>query len=274
MLQRPIPSSGEKIGVVGVGTWQTFDVGSEAAEREKRREVLDVLFQAGGQMVDSSPMYGRAEAVVGEILAGMKARDRAFIATKVWTQGEAAGLAQMKASSEKLRAPVIDLMQIHNLVDWRTHLKSLRAGKEAGRYRYIGITHYTVSGLDDLANVLEREKLDFVQMAYSVGIRAAEKRLLPTAQARGVAVIVNKPFDGGAAFSRIRSAKLPGVAAEFGATGWPQLMLKFVLGHAAVTCAIPGTANPVHARDNVAAGRGPLPDERQRKAIAAAWDSI
>src|SRR5262245_5426495 len=173
MHTRPIHSTGEAMPVVGFGTWQTFDIGTGRAERAQRRQVLETLFAAGGRIIDSSPMYGRAEAVVGDLLAEMGARDKAFLATKVWTTGERAGLAQMQASAAKLRAQVIDLMQIHNLVDWRTQLRSLRAGKEAGRFRYIGITHYTAAALDDLAAIVRAERLDFVQMGYSLADRAA-----------------------------------------------------------------------------------------------------
>ena len=274
MLTRPIPSTGEPLPVVGFGTWQTFDVGTGPAERAQRRQVLEALFDAGGKVIDSSPMYGRAEAVVGDLLADMKARDKAFLATKVWTSGEKAGLAQMQSSADKFYTKTIDLMQIHNLVDWRTHMKSLRAGKESGRYRTIGITHYTVPALDELATILEREPFDFVQMGYSLNTRAAEKRLLPVAAARGVAVIVNQPFDSGSMFARAKGKPLPTWAAEIGCTSWAQIMLKYLLGHPAVTCVIPGTASPGHARDNIASGLAPLPDEAMRRRMVTAWDGL
>ncbi len=269
---RKIPSTGEAMPVVGFGTWQTFDIGNDRAERAQRREVLEALFAAGGRMSDSSPMYGRSEAVVGDLLAVMGARDKAFLATKVWTSGEKAGLAQMKASSDKMRAPVIDLMQIHNLVDWRVHLKTLRAAKDAGRYRYIGITHYTVPALDELAAILKNEKLDFVQMGYSLATRAAEQLLLPVAQERGVAVIANQPFDSGTMFAKVKGRPLPEWAGEIDCTSWAQIMLKYLIGHPAVTCVIPGTARPDHAKDNLAAGVGRIPDMAQRRRIAEAWD--
>jgi diketogulonate reductase-like aldo/keto reductase len=274
MLARKIPSTGEALPVIGFGTWQTFDIGTAPAERSQRRAVLEALFAAGGRMIDSSPMYGRSEAVVGDLLAEMGARDKAFLATKVWTSGEKAGLAQMQASSDKMRAPVIDLMQIHNLVDWRTHLKSLRAAKETGRFRYIGITHYTIPALDDLASILEKEKLDFVQMGYSLATRAAEKRLLPVAAARGVAVIANQPFDSGTMFARVKGKPLPGWAGEIDCTSWAQVMLKYIVSHPTVTCAIPGTARPDHAQDNLAAGLGRLPDEAFRRRMAQTWDAL
>ena len=271
---RKIPSTGEAMPVVGFGTWQTFDIGKDRAERAQRREVLEALFAAGGQMIDSSPMYGRSEAVVGDLLAEMGARDKAFLATKVWTSGEKAGLAQMKASSADMRAPVIDLMQIHNLVDWRVHLKSIRAAKEAGRYRYIGITHYTVPALDELAAILKNEELDFVQMGYSLATRAAELRLLPVAHERGVAVIANQPFDSGTMFAKVKGKPLPEWAGEIECTSWAQIMLKYLIGHPAVTCVIPGTARPDHAKDNLAAGLGRLPDEPLRRRMAEAWDRL
>ena len=274
MHVRKIPSTGETMPVVGFGTWQTFDIGNDRAERAQRREVLEALFAAGGRMIDSSPMYGRSEAVVGDLLAEMGARDKAFLATKVWTSGEKAGLVQMKASADKMRATVIDLMQIHNLVDWRVHLKSLRAAKEAGLYRYIGITHYTVPALDELATILKNEKLDFMQMGYSLGTRAAEQRLLPVAHERGVAVIANQPFDSGAMFAKVKGKPVPAWAGEIDCSSWAQIMLKYLIGHPAVTCVIPGTARPDHAKDNLSAGLGRLPDMAQRQRIAEAWDRL
>jgi diketogulonate reductase-like aldo/keto reductase len=274
MLTRPIPQTGEALPVVGIGTWQGFDVGSDRAALDQRRAVLQALFDAGGRMIDSSPMYGRAEAVVGTLLTGMQAREPAFIATKVWTSGEAAGIAQMNASFAKLQAPVIDLMQVHNLVDWRTHLRTLRAWKEQGRVRYIGITHYTVPALDELAAIIAAERIDFVQAAYSIDVRAAETRLLPLAAERGVAVIVNRPLGSGALFAQVRGKALPASATELGCASWGQFFVKFILGHPAVTCVIPGTGRPEHARDDVAAGMGPLPDEAQRRRMVAEWEAL
>jgi diketogulonate reductase-like aldo/keto reductase len=274
MHTRPIPQSQEPLPVVGLGTWQTFDVGLGRAELDRRRDVLSVLFEAGGRVIDSSPMYGRAETVVGALLAEMGARPKPFLATKVWTTGEAAGIAQMTASLAKLQAPAIDLMQVHNLVDWRTHLRTLRAWKEAGKFRYIGITHYTVPALDDLTAVLAAERLDFVQLAYSLSVRAPEARLLPLCAERGVAVLVNRPFDSGALLRKVRGKALPGWAAELDCASWGQVFLKYILGHPAVTCVIPGTARPEHMRDNVAAGTGALPDAAQRRRMADFWDGL
>jgi diketogulonate reductase-like aldo/keto reductase len=271
MLSRPIPQSDEPLPVVGIGTWQTFDISQTPAEMAQRKEVLRVLFDAGGTVVDSSPMYGRAEAVVGALLDDMKAQDKAFRATKVWTTGEAAGIRQMTESAVKMRGP-IDLMQIHNLVDWRTHLRTLRDWKEQKRIRYVGLTHYTVPALDELAAIIATERIDFLQFAYSINVRAAETRLLPLAAERGVAVIINRPFDSGSLFSRVRGKALPAWASEFECATWSQFFLKYILAHAAVTCVIPATAKPDHARDIVAAGIGRLPDEAQRRRMAAYWE--
>lgn len=274
MHTRAIPSTGEAMPVVGLGTWQAFDIGNDPAENAERRQVLEILFAAGGRMIDSSPMYGRAEAATGRLLAGMDARGKAFIATKVWTSGERAGIAQMQSSGEKLGAPVIDLMQIHNLVDWRTHLATLRAWKERGTFRYIGITHFTSGAFDDLMAIMRAEAIDFVQMPYSLDMRAAEARLLPLAVERGIAVIPNRPYGGGGMFSHVRGKALPEWAAEAGAASFGQLFLKYLIGHPAVTCVIPGTARADHMRDNVAAGAGPLPDGVMRQRIAAWWDGL
>jgi aryl-alcohol dehydrogenase-like predicted oxidoreductase len=273
MLTRPIPRSQEPLPVVGFGTWQTFDIGGDRQELDRRKEVLSILFETGGKVIDSSPMYGRAEAVVGQLLSEMQAHAKAFLATKVWTTGEAAGSRQMNASFANFQTRSIDLMQIHNLVDWRTQLRTLRAWKEAKRFRYIGLTHYTVPALDHLAAILRDEPIDFVQCGYSINVRAAEARLLPLAAERGVAVIVNQPFDSGALFGKVRGKALPAWAAEFDCASWGQFFLKYILGHPAVTCVIPGTAKPEHARDNVAAGQGRLPDADQRRRMGAYWEA-
>ena len=274
MLTRPIPSTKEPLPVVGLGTWQTFDVGADREALDQRKEVLRILLEAGGRVIDSSPMYGRAEEVVGTLLAEMQARSKAFLATKVWTSGEAAGVKQMQASSAKLRAPTIDLMQIHNLVDWRTHLATLRAWKAQKKLRYIGITHYTDPALDELATVIRAERIDFVQFAYSIDGRAAEARLLPLCAERGVAVLVNRPLGSGSLFGQVKGKALPGWASELDCASWSQFFLKYILGHPAVTCVIPGTAKPDHMRDNVAAGLGRLPDATQRQRMAAYWDAL
>ena len=273
MLTRIIPQSQEALPAVGFGTWQTFDIGTDRGKFEERKKVLAALFEAGGKVIDSSPMYGSAEAVVGELLSEMDAHSQAFLATKVWTSGEAAGQRQMQASFAKLRTRRIDLMQIHNLLDWRTQLKTLKAWKGAQRFRYIGITHYTVPELDRLASLIESERLDFVQFGYSLNVRAAEARLLPLAADRGVAVIINQPFDSGALFDKVRGKALPAWASEFDCASWGQFFLKYILSHPAVTCVIPGTAKLEHARDNLGAGQGRLPDAAERQKMSAYWDA-
>lgn len=271
MQRRAIPSSGQEIGVIGCGTWQTFDVGPSAAEREPLAQVLEILFAHGGSVIDSSPMYGRAESVAGDLLKEGGWQSRAFVATKVWTKGRSAGMAQMRTSMQRLRDDRIELMQIHNLLDWRTHLKTLRAWKEEGRIRYIGITHYTESAYPELEAIMRAEPLDFVQFNYSIAERAAEERLLPLAAERGIAVLINQPFGGGRLLRSLASRPLPEWAGEIGCTSWAQLLLKFVLGHKWVTCAIPGTGRAQHMVDNCAAGLGPMPDAAQRQKIARLW---
>lgn len=270
MQTRPIPSSGKPLPVVGLGTWQVFDVGG-GAERAPLAEVLDALYAAGGSVVDSSPMYGRSEGVAGDLIAAAGARQKTFIATKVWTRGRAEGIAQMERSMALLKSGQnLDLMQVHNLVDYKVHLDTLRGWQKDGRVKYIGVTHYTESAFGELEAVLRSEKLDFVQLNYAVDDRAAEKVLLPLAAEKGLAVLINRPFGGGGALRRLKDRPLPAFAAELGCTSWAQLLLKFILGHPAVTCAIPGTAKPAHMKDNVKAGMGVLPDAAMREKIAAA----
>jgi aryl-alcohol dehydrogenase-like predicted oxidoreductase len=270
MHTRPIPSSGEQLPVIGCGTYRGFDVDADSAAFRRLPGVLDALFAAGGSVLDSSPMYGRAEATTGTLLEKAGGHRKAFVATKVWTRGRNEGIAEMQRSMTLLKTNPIDLMQIHNLLDWKTHLPTLRAWKEAGRIRYLGVTHYTPSAFADLEAVMRAEPLDFVQFNYSVMDRAAERRLLPLAQERRIAVLVNYPLASGSAPRAVGKRPLPGFAADLECTSWPQLMLKFVVGHPAVTCAIPGTGSPEHMADNARAGIGPLPDEAMRNRIAAA----
>src|SRR5207244_7328456 len=223
----------------------------------------------GGRVVDSSPMYGTAESVVGKLAAEFAVTDTLFLATKVWTSGSEAGVTQMEQSLRRLRARRLDLMQIHNLLDWRTHLATLRSWKEAGRIRYLGVTHYTSSAYDELERVLRAEPLDFVQVNYSLGEREAERRILPVARERGIAVLVNRPFSEGGLFQRVRGRALPDWAAEFDCASWAQFFLKWILGHPSVTCVIPGTSRPDHVVDNMAAGRGRLPDAKTRERMTA-----
>lgn len=259
MNLRPIPSTREALPVIGCGTYVGFDQVPGSAEYAQLAGVVQALFDAGGKLLDSSPMYGRAEATAGEVLAASGRRGEAFLATKVWTRGRAEGIRQMEESMRLLRSDRIDLMQIHNLLDWRTQLATLRAWKESGRIRYIGITHYTASAYPEVEAVLRAEKLDFLQINYALDERDAERRVLPLAAERGVAVIVNRPLGGGGLLRGLLGKPLPGWAAEIGSTSWAQVLLKFVLSHPAVTCAIPGTGRREHMQDDAAAGTGALP---------------
>lgn len=267
MLTRTIPSSGERVPAIGMGTWQTFDPPDlEERTLAPLREVLRIFHDAGGRLVDSSPMYGRSEDVTGRLSTELGINPQLFIATKVWTRGEQEGIRQMRQSMAELGRERLELMQVHNLVDWQTHLRTLRRWKDDGLVRYIGITHYTTSALPDLARVLERESLDFVQLAYSVSVREAEERVLPLAADRGVAVLVNRPFEGGGLFSGVRGRALPAEVSAWAGT-WGQAFLKYILAHPAVTAVIPATSNPAHMRDNVQAGVGRLPSEEERNAL-------
>ena len=273
LLTRRIPSSGAELPAIGLGTWQTFDVANFPDSLRPLEEVLRTFADLGGRLIDSSPMYGRSEEVVGALSEKLSLRGKLFVATKVWTSGRRAGVEQMEDSLRKLRADPIDLMQVHNLVDADTHLATLRDWKAAGRIRHLGVTHYTSSGQEAIARLIAREPVDFIQINYSIGERDAEHRLLPLARDRGVAVIVNRPFAGGSLFRRLRARPLPGYAAEIGCTSWAQLMLKLILSHPAVTCAIPATSKVDHLRDNLHAATGPLPDASLRARIAAESDA-
>ncbi|MFO0581913.1 MAG: aldo/keto reductase [Anaeromyxobacter sp.] len=269
MLTRKIPRSGEALPVIGLGTWQTFDVGGDANARAPLAEVLETFLAAGGRVVDSSPMYGTSEEVVGDLLAAVKAR-HPFVATKIWTRGKAEGEAQLADSMRKLRVRTLDLGQVHNLLDREHHLATLRDRKRAGLVRYVGITHYTSSAFADLERLMRTEAVDFVQLPYSAAVRGAEARLLPAAADTGTAVLVNRPFEEGALFARVRGKPLPDWAEGLGCTSWSQVFLKFILAHPAVTCVIPATAKPRHLEENVEAGTGPLPDRALLRKIAAA----
>lgn len=265
LLTKPIPSSGERLPVIGLGTSRVFNVGSDETERAALREVVDLLARVEKSMLDTSPMYGASEAVSGELIADLGVRDRLFIATKVWTEGREAGIAQMRESMRLLRAPTLDLMQIHNLVDWETHLHTLRDWKEQGIIRYIGITHYNEGAHAAVAEVMRRTPLDFVQINYSLAEPEAEKQILPLAEERGIAVIANRPFARGELFRAVKGQPLPVWAAEIGCASWAQFFLKFVVSHPAVTCAIPATGKAKHMLDNQGAGYGVLADAEQRR---------
>jgi diketogulonate reductase-like aldo/keto reductase len=273
MLTRTIPSTGEALPAIGLGTYKGFDVGSGRKERAALGEALGALFSFGGSVLDSSPMYGRAEEVAGELLAAQRAREKAFVATKVWTEGRAAGIDQMNRSMKLLRGERIDLMQIHNLVDWRTHLATLRAWKEEGRIRYLGITHYSSSAYGEMEKIMRAEMLDFVQLNYSLDDREAERRLLPLAAERGMAVLVNLPFGQGSLFKTLRGRHVPPWMREAGCETWSQVLLKFVLAHKAVICVIPGTGNPEHMVENCRAGDGAVLDDGLVRKLITFWDS-
>jgi aryl-alcohol dehydrogenase-like predicted oxidoreductase len=270
LIRRRIPTSGEELPVIGLGTSGPFEVGESAAERAPLAGVLEAFFAAGARLIDTSPMYSSAERVLGALLTPAM-HGQAFLATKVWTRGERAGIEQMTHSAQLLGSERLDLIQVHNLLDLDAHLRTLRAWKDAGRVRYLGVTHYTVSAHAELARVLEREKLDFVQFNYSPVTRDAERRLLPLAAERGVAVLVNRPFEDGALLQAVHGKPLPPWAADVDAGSWGQLALKFIASHPAVTCIIPATGKLAHLADNLGGGRGRLPDARQREAIARAF---
>jgi len=270
IMTKPIPSTREPLPVIGVGTWQTFDVGADDAARAQLRDVLKLL---KGNVVDSSPMYGSSESVAGDLIAGLGTREQLFMATKVWTRGRAEGIAQMETSFKRLRVERMDLMQIHNLVDVETHTKTLLEMKSKKKIRYLGITHYTSSAYAEVERWLKTRQYDFLQINYSLGERESERRILPLAKELNVAVIVNRPFAEGALFRKTKSIPLPSWAAELGIGSWAQYFLKWIVSHPAVTCAIPGTGNPKHMADNLGAGRGPLPDAAARKRMAEHFDS-
>jgi diketogulonate reductase-like aldo/keto reductase len=261
---REIPSTGEQLPVVGLGTWQTFDAGNSPEEREPLKNVLKTLVEKGGSVVDSSPMYGSSEEVVGDLSTALDLNSKLFIATKVWTSGKENGIRQMNESFEKLKRKQIDLMQVHNLLDWQTHFPTLRDWKATGKIRYIGITHYTESAYTNVEQILKNNTVDFLQINYSLLSRKAEERLFPLAQEKKVAVLINQPFEEGALFQRVKGKQLPEWAKEFDCASWGQFFLKFILSHPAVTCVIPGTSKPHHMADNLGAAFGKLPDQQHR----------
>jgi diketogulonate reductase-like aldo/keto reductase len=274
MLARTIPSSGEKPPVIGLGTWRAFDVDLTRDNRRQLEEVLSLFVKLGGRVIDSSPMYGRAEEVIGELTAALGIRDKLFLATKVWTHGKENGIKSMERSMALLRTKRVDLMQVHNLVDVQTHLATLREWKQKGRIRYLGITHHEAGAFPDVDKIMRSEKLDFLQINYSLMEREAEERVLPLAQERGVAVIVNRPFGAGDLFGKVRSKPLPDWATEFDCRSWAQFFLKWIVGHPGVTCAIPATDKPGHLEDNMGGGVGRLPDENMRRRMVELVSSL
>jgi diketogulonate reductase-like aldo/keto reductase len=273
-IMRSIPSSGELLPVMGMGTSRTFDVGDDPAVRAQLAEVMQVFFDKGGKVIDTSPMYGQSESVVGDLLKVTGKRDMVFAATKVWIDGREKGIEQMQQSKQLMGVEVIDLMQIHNLRDWQTHLPVLREWQQQGRFRYIGITTSHGREHEELERIMATEVLDFVQFTYNMGERIAEERLLPLAADRGIATLINRPFQRGELFRKAKGATLPDWSAELGCSTWGQYFLKFIAGHPAVTCLIPATSKVSHMRDNMEAGFGLLPDSAMRKRMITHFESL
>ena len=274
MLKRRIPSSGEDVPVIGMGSSNTFDVGDSAAELDGLRDVLRALVAGGGSVVDTSPMYGRSETVLGDLIAELRLRPELWLATKVWTRGRQAGAMQIAESMRRLRTERLELVQIHNLLDWREHLPTLRSLQQGGQVRYTGITHYRADAHAELERVLAAERFDWLQVNYSLAERDAGTRLLPFCRDRGIAVMVNRPFADGAMFDKVRGKPLPPWAADVGCASWAQFFLKFVASHPAVTSVIPATAKARHMQDNCAAGLGPMPDADQRARMVEYWNGL
>ncbi len=274
LILKTIPATGEALPVIGMGTSRTFDIGSDETTLSELARVLQAFFDNGGKLIDSSPMYGEAERIIGELLSRAEHRDKLFAATKVWTDGEQAGIRQMEESLEKWGIRRFDLMQIHNLRDWRTHLKTLREWKAEGKIRYTGITTSHGRFHRELEEILRNEPLDFVQFSYNIENRIAEERLLPLAAERGMAVLINRPYQRGTLFRKVKGKALPDWAAEFDCKSWGQFFLKFIVSHPAVTCVIPATAKVHHMKDNMAAGFGRLPDEAMRKRMVDYFESL
>ena len=273
MRTRPIPSTGEPLPVIGLGTYEVFDVSGSPEELAMRRDIVDRLLDAGGSVLDTSPMYNRSERIIGKILDDSGRLDDCFIATKVWTDGKDAGAAQMQRSAELMGVEVIDLMQVHNLRDTAVHMETIREWQESGRLRYNGLTHYTASAHDDMEAAMKKHKPQFIQINYSLGERAADKRLLPLAADMGIAVIANRPFVTGNLFAAVRGRELPEWATGF-ADSWGQFFLKYIIGHDAISCVIPATSKATHMADNLGAGFGPLPDAATRERMVRFMTSL
>jgi len=275
MATRKIPSAtnNESVPVIGMGTWNTFDVSGSSSERAPLQKVLEVFYAAGARLIDSSPMYANAEGVTGDLVQKLGKQASTFYATKVWTSGRDKGVAQIEHSLRAMKTPRLDLLQIHNLLDWRTHAETLRQLKSDGKIRYSGVTHYTVGAHSEIEAVLRTERFDFAQFNYSIGTRAAEQRLLPYCQDHGIGVLINRPFEEGGLFTRVGNRKLPGYAKEIGCTSWAQVFLKYIVSHPAVTCVIPATSRAEHMQDNLQAGFGPMPDAAMRERMAKDFDA-
>lgn len=274
IISRKIPRSGEALPVIGLGTWQAFDIRNDDDARRAAADTLRRFVDAGLRVIDTSPMYGAAEAVVGELLEPLDGGHRAFVATKVWTSGIEAGRRQIDTSFRLLRRERLDLIQVHNLLDADAHLKTLAQLKHDGRVRYVGVTHYTASAHAALVKFIDRGDVDFVQVNYSLAEREAEQTVLAAAAANRVAVLINRPLAEGAVLARTRGKPLPDWATSIGVATWAQFALKWIVGHPAVTCVIPGTRNPAHLIDNAGAGNGELPDPALRARMAAHFDRL
>ena len=260
MARRIIPSTGELLPVIGLGTSRVFDTDLNERSLNPRKEIVKALLDHGGSLIDTSPMYGKAEEVTGKIAQDLKVNDRLFLATKVWIEGKEAGEIQMKESSKKLNKAVIDLMQIHNLLDWKTHIKTLYEWKEQGKINYIGISHFRSNAFSQIEKIITKERIDFAQFNYSLEEREAEKRLLPLCREKGVATLINRPFMRGKLFKAVARKKLPSWTYEYNVNTWSQFFLKFILANQAVTTVIPATSNPAHMIDNLIGGIGPIPE--------------
>lgn len=271
LLQRAIPSSGENLPVIGLGTSQTFNVGMDDDSLDDLDEVVRAFINGGAKVIDTAPSYGAAEAVTGELLKRTKTQGKAFLASKLSSTGRERGLAQFQASLKALQTDKLDLLQVHNLQDTTRQLALARELRDQGKVRYIGITHYVESAHDDLLAVLAKEKVDFVQLNYSVGERNAEKRLLPYCRDNGIATLINRPFQRAQLLGRVKGKPLPEWANEIDATSWAQLLLKFIIANEAVTVVIPATSNPRYMVDNLKAGQGRLPNAEQRERIVQAF---
>jgi len=275
MLTKPIPSSGEELPVIGLGTYRAFNTSLNPFKKKDLQQVVNLFFDAGGTLIDSSPMYGKAEAVTGDVLASINGHDKAFLATKVWTDGQQQGINEMEDSLRKMRCTEIELMQVHNLVDCDTHLKTLRDWQSDGRVKYIGITHYTESAFDELGSYLKKYPwIDFCQFPYSIARRDAEDYFFDLCADLQVATLINRPFEQDGLFAKIKRSPVPEWAADFGCTSWAQFFLKYIFGHGPATCAIPATSNPDHMADNLVAGEGRLPDAAELNKMAAYFDAL
>ncbi len=274
MLKKKIPSSDEYIPVIGMGSSRTFDVGSDETVRARLASVLQVFFGRGGRVIDTSPMYGSSEQILGDLLSVSSNKESLFMATKVWTEGRDEGIAQMQASMRLLNTPVIDLIQIHNLLDWEVQMETLSEWKQQGLIRYIGITTHRGFNHEQIAFVMNNFPVDFVQFSYSISNREAEQLILPLAADRGIATMVNRPFQRGDLFQRVKGRELPAWVEDFDCSNWGQFFLKYVISHPAVTCTIPATSKAHHMQDNMGAGYGRMPNEQQRQKMYEYFDSL